>query len=78
MESEAYADGTYVMDFTERYPVSKGDKLMVYILAEDSLGYVHKTLAHFWFQSNGATAETVYGGESIYDSEGNPLYGGKK
>ena len=78
MESESYADGTYVMDFTERYPVSKGDKLMVYILAEDTLGYVHETMAHFWYQQNGMTAETVYGGESIYDSEGTPLYGGKE
>lgn len=78
MASESYADGTYVMDFTESYPVSEGDKLKVYIVAEDTLGYVHRTLAHFWFQSNGATAETVYGGETIYDSEGNPLYGGKE
>jgi hypothetical protein len=49
------------------------------VIAEDNLGYIHKTLAHFWIQSeDGAVAEAVFGGEWIYDKDGNLLYGEKE
>lgn len=51
------------------------DSLSVYVVAEDSLGYIHKVLARHWKQSKGAEAEAVYGGEFIYDKQGNMIYG---
>lgn len=67
---------TYDTTYTKSFQVKKGDELKVYVVAEDSLGYIHKTLAHYWFENeDGAHAETIYGGESIYDKDGNMLYG---
>ena len=59
--------------------MSQEDELRVYVIAEDTLGYVHKTLVHLWVQSEpGAVAEAVFGGELIYDKDGNLLYGDKE
>ena len=59
--------------------MSQEDELRIYVIAEDTLGYIHKTLAHFWIQSeDGAVAEAVFGGELIYDKNGNLLYGEKE
>ncbi len=39
---------------------------------------MHKTLAHYWYENEqGAGAETIFGGESIYDKNGKLLYGEK-
>ncbi|MBR6634811.1 MAG: hypothetical protein IKL41_04205, partial [Clostridia bacterium] len=66
----------YNTQYVKAFEVSHGDELKVYVIAEDSLGYVHKTLAHYWIETeNGAQAETVFGGETIYDKDGNLLYG---
>lgn len=71
-------DGNYKRHYTKSFKVSVGDELKVYVVAEDSLGYIHKTLAHHWFENDdGAVAETIFGGESIYDKDGNLLYGEK-
>lgn len=68
----------YDTQYVKSFEVSHGDELKVYVTAEDSLGYIHKTLAHYWIESeNGAQAETVFGGETIYDKDGNLLYGDK-
>lgn len=73
------AGESYDTRYIETFEVSQGDELKVYVIAEDSLGYIHKTLAHYWYENQeGATAETVFGGESIYDREGNLLYGAKQ
>ena len=46
---------------------------------KDSLGYIHKTLAHYWLErEDGSQAETVFGGEMIFDRDGNLLYGNKE
>ena len=68
----------YNTQYVKSFEVSHGDELKVYVIAEDSLGYIHKTLAHYWIESeNGAQAETVFGGETIFDKDGNMLYGDK-
>ena len=69
---------SYNTRYVKQFEVSKGDELKVYVIAEDSLGYIHKTLAHYWLErEDGAQAETVFGGEMIYDKDGNLLYGDK-
>ena len=68
----------YNTQYIKSFEVSHGDELKVYVIAEDSLGYIHKTLVHYWVESeNGAQAETVFGGETIFDKDGNMLYGDK-
>ena len=66
----------YNTQYIKSFEVSHGDELRVYVIAEDSLGYIHKTLVHYWVESeNGAQTETVFGGETIFDKDGNKLYG---
>ncbi|MBE6813758.1 MAG: hypothetical protein E7523_12935 [Ruminococcaceae bacterium] len=68
----------YNTRYIKSFEVSSEDTLKVYVIAEDSLGYIHKTLVHYWIESeNGAQAETVFGGETIFDKNGNMLYGDK-
>ena len=67
---------SYNTRYVKNFKVTYGDELKVYVIAEDSLGYIHKTLAHYWLESeNGAQAETVFGDETIFDKDGNMLYG---
>lgn len=73
--AEGFAEGVVALEFTDTYEAVEGDVVSVYVVAEDSFGYIHKTLAHFWKKSGGETTETVYGGESIYDKQGNMIYG---
>ncbi len=65
------------MHYTKEFKVPHGDELKVYVIGEDSLGYLHKTLAYYgWLASEGASSEeAIFGGEMIYDKEGNLLYG---
>ena len=70
---------SYNTRYIKSFEMTQEDKLKVYVIAEDTLGYIHKTLAHFWIQSeDGAVAEAVFGGELIYDKDGNLLYGEKE
>ena len=73
--ADGFAEGIVALEFTDTYEVVEGDAVSVYVVAEDSFGYIHKTLAHYWKRSGGASAEAVYGGESIYDKQGNMIYG---
>lgn len=73
--ADGFAEGIVALEFTDTYEVVEGDAVSVYVVAEDSFGYIHKTLAHYWKRSSGASAEAVYGGESIYDKQGNMIYG---
>ena len=67
---------SYNTRYVKNFNISFGDELKVYVVAEDSLGYIHKTLAHYWFEAeDGSVAETIYGGEMIFDKAGNLLYG---
>lgn len=73
---ETYPNGVYFRDdYQKTYAVKQGDELIIYLEAEDSLGYIHRCIVHIWKQQNGAVAESRYAGEVIYDSEGNVLYG---
>lgn len=70
---------SYNTRYNKSFEMTPEDELKVYVIAEDTLGYIHKTLAHFWVQSeDGAVAEAVFGGELIYDKDGNLLYGDKE
>lgn len=70
---------SYDTRYINSFEMSQEDELRIYVIAEDTLGYIHKTLAHFWVQSeDGAVAEAVFGGELIYDNDGNLLYGEKE
>lgn len=70
---------SYDTHYVKSFEMSQEDELKIYVIAEDTLGYIHKTLAHFWVQSeDGAVAEAVFGGELIYDKDGNLLYGEKE
>ena len=70
---------SYNTQYIKSFEMSQEDELKIYVIAEDTLGYIHKTLAHFWVQSeDGAVAEAVFGGELIYDKDGNLLYGEKE
>lgn len=70
---------SYNTRYVKSFEMSQEDELKIYVIAEDNLGYIHKTLAHFWIQSeDGAVAEAVFGGEWIYDKDGNLLYGDKE
>ena len=67
---------SYNTRYIKSFEMSQEDELKIYVIAEDTLGYIHKTLAHFWIQNeDGAVAEAVFGGEWIYDKNGNLLYG---
>ena len=70
---------SYNTHYVKSFEISQGDELKVYVIAEDSLGYIHKTLTHFWFQSeDGPTAEAAPSIEMIFDKDGNLLYGEKE
>lgn len=70
---------SYNTHYMKSFEITQGDELKVYVIAEDSLGYIHKTMTHFWFQSeDGATVEAVPSTEMIFDKDGNLLYGEKE
>ena len=58
------------------YDAVYGDKFCFYVLAQDSLGYTHKTLAYFWNDIDEHTHSAITaidGGVQIYDKDGNLL-----
>jgi len=60
------------------YDVKYGDELCIYVVAEDSLGYTHKTLAYYWYEIDENTSQAIadIGGHTeIYDKDGNLLTG---
>lgn len=72
--------------FREIYEIGESEELKLYIVAEDSLGYVHKVCAFKWQRpdENGNAREPkrvpelagVYNrGEEIYDKDGTLLFG---
>lgn len=73
---KTYPGGVYFRDeYQKTYTVEQGDELIIYLEAEDSLGYIHRCIVHMWKQQHGAVAECVNAGEIIYDREGNVLFG---
>ena len=56
------------------YDAKYGDEFCIYVVTEDSLGYIHKTLAYYWHEVDENTSEAVTAvGDSteIYDKAGN-------
>ncbi|MBQ7922211.1 MAG: hypothetical protein IJ325_06505 [Clostridia bacterium] len=67
-------NGNYDGQFSKTITAGQGDKVVIYVQAIDSLGYIHKTVAYSWYKSeDGAVAEAMYDGDFIYDKEGNLL-----
>lgn len=67
---------SYHVPLNVSYDAKYGDKICVYVLAEDSLGYTHKSLAYFWndLDEHTHSAITVTDGSvQIYDKNGNLL-----
>jgi len=66
--------GNYDGQFSKTIDAAIGDKIAIYVEAVDSLDYIHKTVAYSWYKSeDGAIAEAMYDGDSIYDKDGNLL-----
>lgn len=72
------AGGVYY-DFRETYKINSEKDVRFFVEAVDSLGYRHRVLADFsWIGAGGSASheeEAIYGGEWIYDKDGNLLYG---
>lgn len=63
------------------YDAKFGDEFCIYIVAEDSLGYIHKVPAYYWHEIDENTSESVTpvgDSEEIYDINGNLLTGGNE
>ena len=71
----SYLREDYHIAYNKTYSANEGDELVIYVLAEDSLGFIHKTRALYWMQKDGTVHEETVsdkGGE-IYDKSGNLL-----
>jgi len=67
-------EGHYEMPLEKSYALTENDALVLYVLAEDSLGYIHKVPFYSWEKTEQGypmtALETV---EQIYDKDGNLL-----
>ena len=67
-------DGNHDSQFNKTIDAGLGDKAVIYVEAVDSLGYIHRTVVFSWYKNeDGAVAEAMYDGDSIYDKDGNLL-----
>lgn len=74
--SDMIGKDSQVGSFNKTYDVKYGDTLSIYAITEDSLGYIHKSLAYHWHQIDENTSEAVTvsdGSEQIYDKNGKLL-----
>ncbi len=73
------SSGGCEINFNKKYTAEAGDIFKIIVRAEDELGYIHEVIAYNWYKNDDATAdvETIYGGETIYDSDGNLMWGFK-
>ncbi len=76
LDYPSYPGGVYFRgEYKREYAVTEGDELVIRVEATDTLGYVHTMVLHYWKEQRGAVAEAINGGELIFDSNGNLLYG---
>lgn len=62
------------VEYVKTYSVALGDELVIYAVAEDSFGYIHKCEAFHWEQYGDGEFEVVFDkGAQIYDKDGNLL-----
>lgn len=59
--------------YNKTYRANEGDELVIYLISEDSLGYIHKTTTLYWKQKDGAIESIADKGGEIYDKNGNLL-----
>ena len=74
--SDMIGKDSQVGSFNKTCDVKYGDTLSIYAITEDSLGYIHKSLAYHWHQIDENTSEAVTvsdGSEQIYDKNGKLL-----
>ena len=69
------ADGSYSAQYVKDIDISDGYDLRLYVIAENSLGYTHETLAGCWMDDRmGALVNVELDNEIIYDKDGNMLW----
>ncbi|MBQ9070267.1 MAG: hypothetical protein IJY23_02840 [Clostridia bacterium] len=68
-------EDSYEGVFNKTYSAKDGDEFKIYVIAEDSLGYIHKTtVLHCIQEDNGVYSEGIVDkGDEIYDKNGNLL-----
>ena len=67
-------EGHYEMPLEKSYALTENDALVLYVLAEDSLGYIHKVPFYSWEKTEeGYPMTALETSEMIYDQEGNLL-----
>lgn len=74
--TSSITDQSFHIPVDVSYDAKYGDKFCVYVVAEDSLGYIHKSLAFFWNDIDEHTHSAITaidGGVRIYDKNGNLL-----
>ena len=73
---ELYPEGGYYhSNYSNSFTLEEGDKLIIWLEAVDSLGYIHKVAAYTQQITDGPVPEPYYGGIYIYDPQGNQIYG---
>ena len=71
----AEADGSYTQNYVKDIDISDGYDLRLYVIAENSLGYTHETLAGCWMDDRmEAMINVELDNEIIYDKDGNMLW----
>ena len=69
------AEGSYSAQYVKDIDISDGYDLRLYVIAENSLGYTHETLAGCWMDDRmGALVNVELDDEIIYDKDGNILW----
>lgn len=78
-------NGEVDFKFRETYDLAGSDNLTIFLVAQDSLGYLHKKIAFSWYHPDSnkpspeepahAVVEAMYVGEIITDNDGNVLFG---
>ncbi len=69
----------YDVEYVKEYDLNSEDLLVIYVEAEDTLGYLHKTCVLYWQreeESVAAPEPVEYYVEYIYDKDGNLLLDG--
>ena len=70
------ADGIYSETYNKEISITRGQTLRIYMIAEDTLGYIHKQCVWIWeYDENGTDSIMTITDDSVYDGNGNLLYG---
>ena len=64
-------EGHFIMPLQNSFTAFKGDSLVLYVLGEDSLGYIHEVPFYSWEESEeGYPTTAIETNERIYDKNG--------